>query len=154
MKMTRDLPGAVSGLIYLILGSAFAGWSAYAYPLGTPSRMGPGFFPFWLGVLLAMTGLFILVRLLKQAERISIERAPLRPLLWIFAAIALFILTLDRLGLVIAVLLLILIAGQARRGTTLKEGLLLGSVAALFSALVFVKGLGLIMPLWPTLGGA
>lgn len=154
MVITHDRPGFISGLLYLLTGTAFAGWSAFAYPLGTPSRMGPGFFPFWLGILLALTGLFILLRLLKPGERISIARASLRPLGWIFAAIALFILTLDSLGLVIAVLLLVLVSGQARRGTSLKQSLVLGGVAALFSSLVFVKGLGLIMPLWPSFGGA
>ena len=154
MALTHDRPGFISGLLYLFIGVAFAGWSAYAYPLGTPSRMGPGFFPFWLGSLLALTGLFILLRLLKQPSRVSIGRAPMRPLLWIGAAIALFILTLNTLGLIVAVILLLVVAGQARRDTSLKQSLMLGGVAALFSALVFVKGLGLIMPLWPTLGGA
>lgn len=154
MALTHDRPGFISGMIYLLTGGAFAGWSAYAYPLGTPSRMGPGFFPFWLGTLLALTGLFILLRLLKQHESVSVAGAPLRPLLWIFAAIALFILTLNTLGLVIAVMLLVVVSGQARRGASLRQSLLLGGIAALFSAMVFVKGLGLIIPLWPMSGGA
>lgn len=154
MKIAHDRPGFISGLLYLVTGLAFAGLTLFAYPLGTPSRMGPGFFPFWLGTLLSLTGIFILLRLMKQAERASFVRTPLRPLLWILTAIALFALTLDSLGLVIAVMLLVLVSGQARRDTSLKQGLILGGVAALFSTLVFVKGLGLLMPLWPNLGGA
>lgn len=154
MAITHDRPGFISGLLYLMAGVAFAGWAAFAYPLGTPSRMGPGFFPFWLGSLLALTGLFILLRLVRQTERLHIDRTSVRPMVWIVAAIALFVLTLDSLGLVIAIMLLVLVAGQARGGTSIKQSLVLGGVAALFSALVFVKGLGLIMPLWPSLGGA
>lgn len=153
MSVTHDRPNFISGLLYLLVGTAFAGWSAYAYPLGTPSHMGPGFFPFWLGSLLALTGLFTLLRLLKPRARVHFDRTSVRPLLWVSLAIALFVLTLDKLGLVVAVMVLVVVAGQARRGSSLRQSLVLGGVAALFSALVFVKGLGLIMPLWPTLGG-
>lgn len=152
MALTSDRPSLATGLLYLLIGAGFALWAWHAYPLGTPSRMGPGFFPFWLGLLLALTGLFILFQQLRSSEQDHFGRLHWRPLLWIMAAIALFILSLDRLGLIIAVMLLVGVASQARQGAQLHSVLLLAAFAALFSALIFVKGLGLLLPLWPGMG--
>ena len=44
-----------SGLLFMGAGVAFA-WGASSYTLGTGARMGPGYFPLALGVLLAVLG--------------------------------------------------------------------------------------------------
>ena len=42
-----------SGVVYAAVGVAFA-WGATTYSFGSSARPGPGYFPFGLGVLLAM----------------------------------------------------------------------------------------------------
>ena len=57
IKSQRDF---WSGLMFLVTGALFA-WGAIAnYNFGSSARPGPGYFPFGLGVLLALLGAFIL----------------------------------------------------------------------------------------------
>ena len=48
IKSQRDF---FSGLLFIVAGAAFA-WGASTYPIGRAARMGPGYFPFVLGVVL------------------------------------------------------------------------------------------------------
>ena len=47
-----------AGLMFMGVGGAFA-WGATTYNIGTGARMGPGYFPLILGILLAVIGLVI-----------------------------------------------------------------------------------------------
>ena len=44
-----------SGVMFILAGVGFA-WGATNYNFGSAARPGPGYFPFGLGILLAMTG--------------------------------------------------------------------------------------------------
>ncbi|MCU5775679.1 tripartite tricarboxylate transporter TctB family protein [Erwiniaceae bacterium BAC15a-03b] len=149
MHLTRNKPDLAASLLYIVIGAAFALIALLHYPLGNRSHMGPGFFPFWLGVLLAAMGLLMLVRSALKPVTVAFERWNGSGLAWIIAAIALFIVTLPYLGLFIAVLLLITVSSRAEKTHSIRAALLLGVVASLFSMLIFVKGLGLLLPLWP-----
>ena len=46
----------VSGVMFIVTGAAFA-ILARSYRMGTAGSMGPGYFPFWLGVVLVLPGL-------------------------------------------------------------------------------------------------
>ena len=48
-----------SGLMFMAVGVAFA-WGATTYNIGEGARMGPGYFPLVLGILLAGLGAFII----------------------------------------------------------------------------------------------
>ena len=48
-----------SGLMFLIVGGGFA-YGATSYSIGTAARMGPGYFPLLLGVILSILGAFVL----------------------------------------------------------------------------------------------
>jgi hypothetical protein len=41
-----------SGVMFILLGLGFA-WKATSYSMGTAARMGPGYFPHWLGIIIA-----------------------------------------------------------------------------------------------------
>ena len=69
---------------------------------------------------------------------------------WCLAAIAFFGVTIERMGLVIALTGLVLIACAANRGTKFHEALALAFGSAVLSALLFVKALGLSIPIWPS----
>ncbi|MDB5511411.1 MAG: rane protein [Enterovirga sp.] len=146
IKSPKDL-GA--GFLFLVLGGGFAAL-APGYSLGTPARIGPGFFPFLLGLILAGLGLVILAR----AVAVNGEPLPatdVRPLGKLLLAMCLFGVLLRPLGLVGSIVVLVLVGGWAGRDFRLKEAVLLAAGLAIASAILFVQGLGVPLPLWPKL---
>lgn len=138
------------GVLYLVVGSTCA-LIAKGYSLGTPARMGAGFFPFWLGVGLALLGLgAILAAWSRQREQQALERWKLSSLGWILLGIALFALLLKPAGLVLATMVLVLVSSRASHEFRWRPSLISAVAVSAFCALVFVGGLSLPMPLWPT----
>ena len=86
IKSQRDF---VSGLLFLVVGVAFA-WGATEYSFGTSARPGPGYFPFGLGILLALLGALVLFKALTLESEGGdpIGDIAWRPLLIIVAAVA------------------------------------------------------------------
>ncbi|MBD1552603.1 tripartite tricarboxylate transporter TctB family protein [Pseudomonas typographi] len=141
------------GLLYLLLGCGSAG-VAYGYGLGTPARMGAGFFPFWLGIGLGLLGLGAILRAgSRQRPAQRLEPWAWKPLGWVLGALGLFALLLPTAGLVIASAVLVLVSSRASAQFNWAASLANAAAISLFSALVFVAGLGLPMPLWPTFIG-
>lgn len=135
-----------AGLIYLALGVTVV-WIGRGYAQGTSARMGPGYFPTVLGVLLAFLGALSIARaFVRPGEPIS--AIAWRPLLLILGATVVFGLLLPGGGLLLALPALIVVSALASRYSRVDAG----SIAALigivvFCYLVFVKGLGVPMPL-------
>ena len=136
-----------AGCIFLLLGVGFA-WLAPRYSLGTPARMGAGFFPLVLGCVLVALGGIIALRSLAVAGD-PLPDIAVRPLGKLVLAICLFAWLLVPVGLVGAVLVLVLVATSAGRNFKLKEAAALSIGLAAACAILFVKGLGLSVPLWP-----
>lgn len=145
----RSQKDFASGLLYVAVGSAFA-IGATEYKLGTPERMGPGYFPFWLGVLLGITGLIVLAGSLRAAgERTTLPKLDLRTLAWILSAVVLFGLMLQPLGLVVSLVALVVVSSAASHEFSWK-GALLNALLLLSICLgAFIYGLGLQLPVWP-----
>ncbi|QQR38447.1 tripartite tricarboxylate transporter TctB family protein [Devosia rhizoryzae] len=143
MKITQDL---VQGALFSIIGLV-ALVMALQFPLGTPNRMGPGFFPVVISALLLLTGIAILMRgRLGKSEVIAMSRW--WPIAIVTVAIIVFGFLLDKLGLPVSVLLLCIGAGTASITFALNWKAVAGAVA--FSAacgLLFVTLLGLPIPL-------
>lgn len=142
MRNPKDI---FAGLIYIAFGLA-AILLARGYEIGSATRMGPAYFPTVLGGLLALIGAISLVR------GLIIPGAPLarfawRPLAIVIGASVLFGLLLRPAGLVPAILSLVIVGALASRRFRLVPTLLLAAGLAAFSALVFVKGLGVPAPL-------
>src|SRR3954470_11588494 len=135
-----------AGAFYVALALAVF-WFGSGLALGTSARMGPGYFPTVLGAILALLGLASIVRsFLRPGE--GIEPIAWKPLTLILGAIVLFGLLLDRVGAVLAFAVLIVVSAVASRYSrpnAASIGALVGIV--LFCVLVFVKGLGVPMPL-------
>src|SRR5919112_6830204 len=101
MKIVRQKDFA-AGLLYMAVGTAFA-VASWGYRMGTASRMGPGYFPFWLGILMAAIGALVLFGALRaHAEPETVERWALKPLLVIVASVVVFGLLLTTAGLVVS----------------------------------------------------
>ena len=106
-----------SGLMFVAVGLGFA-WGATNYSFGTSARPGPAYFPFGLGVLLAIMG--ALVRLasitVETEDGDPIGPTAWRPLLIIVGSIVLFGWTLPHLGMMLGLPLLVItcsLAGDA-----------------------------------------
>jgi len=149
-----------SGLMFMVVGSAFA-WGANSYTIGTGARMGPGYFPLVLGVLLAVLGAIIAVKslLVSTPDGEPIGRFAWRPLIFIILANLVFgaligglpSIHLPPMGLVAAIYALTLIACLAGDAFNLKEALILGTILSVLSYLAFVVLLKLQFPVWPVL---
>jgi hypothetical protein len=131
---------------------AFAAVALYVsrdYSLGTAVRMGPGYFPMLLAGVLALVGAVLVVRSLVIAGD-PIGHVHVLPLVVVAVAVVLFGVLLPRLGLAVTLPLVIVVAALASAQSRRWEALLLALVLTVFSALVFVYGLRLPIPLWPT----
>lgn len=141
MSVIRNPKDFWAGLIYLALGLA-ALYIAQDYAMGSALRMGPGYFPKVLGGLLALIGLIALVRsFLRPGE--AIGRLAWREVLIVLGATVLFGLLLRGGGLVLSLVVLVVVGAYASRHFRLRSSLLLALGLALFSALAFIKGLGI-----------
>ena len=140
-----------SGLMFIAIGVGFA-WGASNYSFGSAARPGPAYFPFGLGVILAVLGLFVLFKGLTLEVRggDKIGDWPLKPWLIILGAVVIFGLALPRLGMIITLPLLIGIASLASGEFRWKEVLINVVALTLGCWLVFIKGLGLTIPVWPS----
>jgi Tripartite tricarboxylate transporter TctB family len=140
-----------SGLMFIVTGLGFAA-GATNYSFGNSARPGPGYFPFGLGILLSILGALVLFKALsvESAGGDRIGTIGWKPLGLIVLAVVVFGLALPRLGMVISLPLLIFISSLAGDEFKLKEVLINIVVLTFFSWLVFIKGLNLVIPLWPT----
>jgi Tripartite tricarboxylate transporter TctB family len=137
----------LAGLIFVAFGlGTFA--LARGYEIGTAVKMGPGYFPAAMGLVLAVIGLAAIVRgiLSKAPDPITPHR--LEPLALIFAGILAFSFLIERAGLVIAAAALIGIACLRRLRTNPLEVLIIYLVLTGFSALVFVEWFDMRLPLF------
>lgn len=148
------------GVLFMALGGAFAviakgipGLSFMSgYAMGTPARMGPAFFPFWLGLLLFLLGVIIAVDGIRDKEGGPDSAFPTfhwKPIVLVLGAVVVFGLILKYTGMLIAGFVLILIASRGSQDFELKRTVFLGVFLTIFCALVFVWGLKLPIPLCP-----
>lgn len=140
-----------SGLMFIAIGLGFA-WGATNYNFGSAARPGPAYFPFGLGIILAVLGLFVLFKGLTLEVRggDKIGGWPFKPWLIILGSVVIFGLALPRLGMIITLPLLIAISSFASGEFRWKEVLINVVVLTLGCWLVFIKGLNLTIPVWPT----
>ncbi len=139
-----------SGLVFVAVGVAFA-WGATSYRLGSSAAPGPGYFPFGLGLLLALLGgavLFTAVTI-ESPGGDRIEGIKPRPLLILLAAIVIFGFALPRLGLVATLPVLIVMSGLAGDEFSWRDAILSAVVMTAGAWAVFNLLLKLNLPLWP-----
>ncbi len=147
-----------SGLMFMGVGAAFA-WGATGYTLGDGARMGPGYFPLALGVLLVFLGSIITFKALvvETADGDKIGKIAWKPLFFIILANLVFgacigglpLIGLKPLGLIIGIYLLTFIASKAGEEFAFKPVLILATLLALLSYLAFIVLLKLQFPVWP-----
>jgi hypothetical protein len=139
-----------SGVMFMAIGLAFAiVVKVFEYPMGTSSRMGPGYFPFVLGIVMTLLGVAIVIEsLATHGEPVS--KFAWRPLAFILGAVVIFGLIVKWAGMVISIIVLVAVSAFGGHEFKLKEVLIAGVVLAFFSVVVFVYGLKLPFPPWPS----
>jgi hypothetical protein len=125
-------------------------WLSRNYPIGTALRMGTGYVPRLLCWILLVLGGLVLIQGLRAKET-SADGPPLRlrPLLLIPLALVAFALTIERLGIIAAGTLLILIGGLASSESRPLEVVATAGALVLFTWGIFVWALSLPIPVWP-----
>ena len=138
-----------AGIMYMVIGLFFA-IVATRYQYGTAAKMGPGYFPFWLGMLMAAMGLLVLVRSLGAKATIeAIPKFNFKVIGLITGSIILYGILLPKMGFIVAVLVLVMIASSASKEFSWKAALINAVVLIAFTYSVFVIGLKLQFPLLP-----
>ena len=103
--MARDL---VSGLFWLAV-ALFAIVQGHALKLGTLNRPGPGFFPFWGGVVLAVLSLLLLASAVRKRAGLALPALGSTKLLVVTAALLGYVVLLEPLGFVTVTFLFLLL---------------------------------------------
>ena len=139
-----------SGLMFVAIGVAFA-WGATEYSFGNSARPGPGYFPFGLGVLMALLGGAVLFKALtiESADGDPVGAFAWRPLAIVIGSVVLFGFLLPRAGMLISLPLLVVVSSLASDEFTWKGAALNAVILTLLSWVVFIKGLSLTIPLLP-----
>jgi len=144
--------------MFMGVGLAFA-WGASTYSIGSGARMGPGYFPLVLGVLLAILGIAITFTALvvETEDGDKVGKFAWKPLFFIITANLVFgacigglpSIGLKPLGLIVGIYLLTYIASHAGEEHKFKEVAILATILAALSYVAFIVLLKLQFPVWP-----
>ena len=146
--------------MFTLVGAAFA-IGATNYTVGTGARMGPGYFPLLLGIMLAIGGCIVMLTSLSREPKGDgdpVGRVAWKPLILVIGANLIFgvllgglpTLDLPAMGLMVAIYALVIVASIAGTRFSLKTSLILATILAIGSYLTFILGLSLQFQVWPT----
>ncbi|CAN7725498.1 tripartite tricarboxylate transporter TctB family protein [Pseudorhodoferax sp. LjRoot39] len=148
-----------SGLMFTVVGVAFA-WGATTYTVGNGARMGPGYFPLMLGIVMAIIGMIITFTALvtETPDGDKIGKWAWKQVFFILGANLAFGVLLGGLpslgvpamGLIAAIYALTIIASLAGHEFNIKSVLILATVLAIGSYFAFIWALKLQIQVWPT----
>jgi len=134
-----------AGMMLIVIGGG-AMFIARNYHLGTARHMGPGYFPTILGGALVVFGILILISGLRSNEKIE-GPLSLRAFILLPLSLVLFAKLMEIAGFLVAILVLIFVAGASYKGFRLGELLLLSVILTIICVAVFIWGLGMPYPL-------
>jgi hypothetical protein len=138
LRLSADL---LTGLLFVAL-SGFVLVYGSRYALGSAVRMGPGYYPTLVASALLLLGLVLVVRaLFRDGE--AIGPIKWRPVVFVLLGTLAFALLVERIGFVIAALVLVVLVRLADRGFRLLEVLLLSAGLIAFISALFWFGLSL-----------
>jgi hypothetical protein len=153
MRVHDSRKDLLAGAVFVGFGLAFAITSS-TYEIGSPLRMGPGFFPLVLGGVLVVLGLLIAGTGLVTASGGELGTVPWRTLVLLLAAVLFFGFTVRDLGLVPSLFVTVLLAAFAGRGVRPVTAVVIAASLTAVSVLIFVYALQLRLALLgPWLGG-
>ena len=145
--------------MFMGIGVAFA-WGATTYNVGDGARMGPGYFPLYLGILMTVLGAAITFKALvvETFGGDKIGKWAWKPLFFVILANLVFgvllaglpSIGLPAMGMIAAIYALTFIASMAETGWKVKNTFILATILAAGSYVAFVMALKLQFVVWPT----
>ena len=145
--MIRSRKDFYGGLLLVAFG-IFAIVAARGYPFGSAARMGSGYFPRLLGILLTLIGsVLILISLRNQGSPIPTWKW--RPTLVVLGSVVLFGAIVQYAGLALSTIALIVMSSAASTEFRAKEAVITALGLAVLAVVVFIVGLKLQLPIWP-----
>lgn len=136
----------LTGVMCLALAALML-WEGADYPLGTAGRVGPGYVPRLLGLLMAGIAALLIIRSFWSTEQADRSMA-LRPIVLVLVSVLAFALAFDRFGLVPAILVAVAIANYAAPDNRWQTAVGIGLLLAVFSWALFVHALKLPLPVF------
>jgi hypothetical protein len=148
-----------SGVMFAVVGGAFA-IGATTYQLGDGAKMGPGYFPLLLGIILAILGAIICVTSMTKdtPDGDPIGSWAWRPLVCVIGANLIFgvllgglpSLGIPSMGLMVGIYVLTFVSALGSSEFRFKEVFILATILAVGSYGAFIFGLKLQFPVWPS----
>jgi hypothetical protein len=143
--IARNAKDFWTGIIYIFVGSA-ALIISREYEMGTSVKMGPAYFPTILSVLLMVIGIISVLRsFLKSGSPIGV--VAWKGLVLIVVSTLLFGMIVRGAGLMIALPLLVIVSASASARFSWKTSLAEAVGITVFSIIIFLKGLGVPLPI-------
>ena len=150
IKNQKDFLG---GVMFVIFGGLFAAFGGQ-YHIGTAAKMGPGYFPTALGVIVMLLGIVISAGgLSSRAAGEKVARFEWRVLLLVIGSVLLFSVLLQPLGLVVSLFALIAVSSYASHEFSWKPALINAGVLIVMCLAVFDWALNLHFQVWPAFVG-
>ena len=138
----------------MAFGAFFCLYSVFNYQLGSASRMGPGYFPMVLGGFLFFLGFLIsLISLIVKStddDGGAIGRFDFYSLFVILGSVTVFALLLKSGGLIAATAIMIFLSSFGNRPFKIVPTIILCVVLSVAVWAIFVLGLNLVVPIWPS----
>lgn len=154
-----------SGLLFIVISLAFGIGSLVTLPLGVFASMGPGSFPLLLSGVLLLLGVMTLIKSIKARVQDKTEKerdtgnrfSRWKPAFSILGGVFGFGFLLKGIpawgipafGLIISIYALIFMACLASPQQHLRQTFILATVLALGCYLIFIRLMGLVVPVWP-----
>lgn len=145
-NFSKDMIG---GILIGLMGGAITTHST-TLRIGSLSQMGPGFFPFSLGIVLMLVGAAIAIKSIAAGVSIGGERRTFEWKAWLLICISIvsFIVLAKYVGLIAATFSIVFISAFADRENSWRSALGLAVVMVILSVLVFWWALKIPMPLF------
>ena len=139
-----------AGVMFAAFGLFFSGFGT-RYTFGTAARMGPGYFPTVLGIILVLLGVAIaLAALSSKAHEQKVAKFSWPTIVLILGAVVSFGLLLNTAGLVISLIAVVMVSSYASHEFGWKAAVINTVVLVGLCLFLFVYALSLQFPLWPT----
>jgi hypothetical protein len=147
MSRDRAPQDIAAGILFAVIGAGALATS-WSWQTGTLAEMGSGLVPQLVSSLLLLVGLGVAARgLLARGEPIQV--GSLRPLVVVTLSVLLFAASLERLGIVAAVVLIVALSAFANNRPRLIVLAALAVGLSVACVALFVWGLSLPVPVWP-----
>lgn len=137
-----------AGMMFVGFG-ALAIWLSMDYPMGTASRMGPGYFPTWLGGLMLTLGAIVAFMSFKEkTEGEKISPFAWKPMIMLSLGFVVFGWGVDHIGFIPSLCGLSVITAAAGQKFNIIEVLILTVVLVIAMVGIFIYGIELPFPLF------